>query len=75
MHIGHYVTSGRSFRYLTADKPSHRSPVIVEEYMDGGVRMLRSAEGKTFIADTYEKMYGKVKVVATSAIGKHSKKG
>lgn len=67
MHIGHYVTSGRNFRYITADKPSHRCPQIVEEYMDGEVRMLKSADGKTFIADAYEKMYGPVKVFAKSA--------
>jgi len=56
------------------DRPMHQAPVIIEQYDNGGVRMLRSADGREFNADAFERMYGPVRIVPQKS-GKHSKRG
>lgn len=62
MHYGTYSTSGRQFKTLLIDKKMDKAPRIVEQFTRGEVKMLRSDDGREFVAEVFEKRYGPVKV-------------
>jgi hypothetical protein len=42
-----------------ADRPAYAAPVIDHEFTKGGTRFYKGAAGKDYVADTYDRVFGK----------------
>lgn len=45
-----------TWRYQ-AEKPAYTVPIITKEFLQSGVRMYQTSDGKTYVADVYDRVF------------------